>query len=268
MKLIPESYKQHVNRIHIIVVAIAALFLLICVTWMLILVIVGHDAFPKEVRLFFGRLLFITLPTSIIAIALVIYSFSRRFHKVQSETHHKKRLESSSADRAELLKNFEHVKYYYPFRPLQTFIPLLIIPAFLTAVALYYSAFFPFGMIAIFIMFMVVPVWLSYRVTKNDCVHLTAEGLSYHSLSQTYLIPWNTIKEIRLTKKGYLIQGTDHHLTIGLEIEPTSIPKRSFIDVFLSNNRYAKKLIEQIQQLAPHAYYRKSFLERDIFAKD
>lgn len=268
MKLFPESYKQHVNRIHIIVVAIAAISLPICVTWMLLIVIVGHDAFPKDIRLFFGRMLFITLPISIIAITLVIYSISSRLHKTQSETYRKRRLESSLTDRPELLKNFEHVKYYYPCRALQTFIPLLIIPAFLTALALYYRAFSPFGIIAISTILMFGPVWLTYRIKKNDFIHLTAEGLSYHFLSQTGLLPWKTIKEIRFTKQGYLIQGEGHQLIIGVEIEPTSAPKRGFFDGILLKNRYAKELIEQIQQLAPHVYYRESFLQRDIFRKD
>lgn len=268
MKLFPESYKKHVTRLHIIAVAIAAILLLMCVAWMFVVVIVDHDAFPKVIRLFFGRVIVIILPLSIIVITLVIYSINKRFHKSQSEISHKRRLENRLADRADLLKSFEHVNYYYPFRALQTFIPLSIISSAFTVLALIYRTLFPFGIIAIFSILMFGPIWLFYQRKKNDFVHLTPEGLSYRFLSETGLLPWDSIKEFSLTKQGYLIQGEDRRLIIGIEIEPISAPQLSFIKGLLTNNRYAKELIEQIQQLAPHAYYRKSFLQRDIFAKD
>lgn len=268
MKLFPDRYKQHINRTHTIVVAFAAFFLLICVTWMIVLMIGGPDTFSKHIRLLFGRVIVIALPLSITAISFVVYSINSRFHNSQSEIYRKKLIESRLTNRADLLKSFKHVRYSYPFRASQTFLPLLIILGLFTILALIYHALFPFGIIAVFSTLMFGPIWFFYRKKKDDYVYLTMEGLSYRSFSKTGLLPWETIKEIKLTKRGYLIQGQERRLIIGVEIEPTSATQPSLLKDLFSNNRHAKELIEQIQQLAPHAYYRQSFLERDIFAKD
>ena len=110
-------------------------------------------------------------------------------------------------------------------------------------------------------------VWFIQRMKKDDYVLLTMEGLSYSSWDETGFIPWNTLKEISIIEQGYLLQGEQCRLIIGREIEPTSAPRESFIKGLLSANRYAKELIDYIQQLAPQAYYRRSFLQRDIFRK-
>jgi len=221
--------------------------------------------------MFFGRMLFITLPTSIIAVALVIYSISRSFHKSQSVIYRKKLLENRLHDRADLLKNYEHVKYHYPFRPRQTFTPIFIILGVFMILAFIHDAFYPFGIIiVIFSLGMCGMVWAFSRLKINDYVYLTMEGLAYRLSSETGLLPWDTINEIRLIKQGYLIQEQNRSLIIRVEIEPTSAPQVNFIKGLFSNYnyRYAKELIDHIQQLAPHAYYRRSFMQRDIFSKE
>jgi hypothetical protein len=140
-----------------------------------------------------------------------------------------------------------------------------MIPGILAILAIIYKVYI-FAIIYILLGFAAFfGSWLAVYIRKSDFIQLNTGGISYYTSSEEGYLPWDTLREIRRSKQGYVLQSTSKRLVIGLDLEPVASERISIIQRFRSSRRPAQDLINHILQIAPHVYYRESFLERDIF---
>lgn len=273
MKTFPSEYEDHATALHKSAVAIAGILITITLLGMPAFLFLNGAALPLNLRKLSAFLVLGGAPLGLILISVVNASLGRRYRQYLLSAQVNKRGNAiSSCSREETLKSMRHIRYDY-HNERQSFKSAMAIIAILyvfPVVWLYltYAPLAPYQVsLLVSFCFPLVwfgALWLRYSKRWQGSIALTIEGLRIEKDGHSELLPWDSVREIRSVKRGFLVRSDMTEIIIWDGISSPDVSWKSLRALFYLGESGSMTLIGQIKSMNPSIVHVEPVVSRDL----